>query len=245
MLDDVEGGVCVICIVLSESDVIRFAWQLQIEDLSAEYRCLTACSAEQAMQLLREPYIDAVLLSPERESAALLDALDRLPPLAPPFLLGLGYCAPDGKLMAAQELPAMLRYFGQMGQMPVYCSRHLPMLTALSRSMLQALGVPPHLRAWDFLPDMAALTVVHPPLLHDLTHHLYPLIARHHGITPGAVERRLRLCVESTWSRGGLSELERFFGHSVDPERGKPTNREFLCRVQERLTLAAVKIIRT
>ena len=83
------------------------------------------------------------------------------------------------------------------------------------------------------------LLAAHPPLLHDLKGGLYPLAARRHGLRPDAVERSLRLAVESTWMRGSLPGMERFFGHSVDPERGKPTNREFLFRLQEHLTLAA------
>lgn len=233
-----------ICIILSESESTRYAWQLQVEDLAEDHRCIPAFSAAHALQLLQVQYADVMLLAPGGESAALRDALLRSPPLAPPYLLGMGYEAPDGCLRSAQELPELLQQFHLEGTLPSCCERYLPMLTAISRSMLQALGTPPHLKAWDFLPDMAALTVVHPPLLHDLTHRLYPLIARRHDLTPGAVERRLRLCVESTWSRGSLGPLERFFGHSVDPERGKPTNREFLCRVQERLTLAAGRMTR-
>ena len=90
----------------------------------------------------------------------------------------------------------------------------------------------------------AALTVVHPPLLTDVTHGLYPLMAHRAQLTPCAVERRLRLAIESTWNRGDYDAIARFFGQSVDPERGKPTNREFLCQLQERLTLSARRMER-
>ena len=42
--------------------------------------------------------------------------------------------------------------------------------------------------------------------------------------------------------QGELARLERFFGSSVDPDRGKPTNREFLFRLQERVTLGALRL---
>ena len=112
----------------------------------------------------------------------------------------------------------------------------------LAQGLLNALGVPERLRAWDFLPDMTALTAVHPPLLTNLRGRLYPMAGASCGLSAAAVERSLRLCVESIWSRGNLAVLERFFGSSVDPERGKPTNREFLCRVQERIVLAARRL---
>ena len=57
--------------------------------------------------------------------------------------------------------------------------------------------------------DGAALTAAHPPLLHDLKGGLYPLAARRHGLRPDAVERSLRLAVESTWMRGSLPGIAR------------------------------------
>lgn len=128
--------------------------------------------------------------------------------------------------------------------LPALAAAHLPECTELARQLLTALGMPRTLRAWAFLPEMAALTVVHPPLLTDVTHGLYPLMARRAQLTPCAVERRLRLAIESTWNRGDYDAIARFFGQSVDPERGKPTNREFLCQLQERLTLSARRMER-
>lgn len=115
-------------------------------------------------------------------------------------------------------------------------------LVCLARGLMITLNVPRHLRAWDFLPDMLALCTVHPPVAEDLRGRMYPLLARRHGLSVSAVERRLRMAIESTWSGASLAALERFFGHSVDPERGKPTNKEFIFRVQERLLLSARRL---
>ena len=51
-----------------------------------------------------------------------------------------------------------------------------------------------------------------------------------------------RLLVESTFTGSRLDALERFFGHSVDPERGKPTNKEFLAQLQQRLMTAHARL---
>ena len=40
-----------------------------------------------------------------------------------------------------------------------------------------------------------------------------------------------------------MDALERFFGQSIDPQRGKPTNREFLCRMRERLCFDAARLL--
>ena len=229
------------CIVLGQPEAAR-EWQYAVEDLGAEWRCAVAESSRQAAALLLRP-TDVLLLLRGRESAALLTALSDAPPLSPPWVLGVGTDAPDGRVEHAAQLPGLLQGWHDAGRLPALATRHLPLAQDIAAALLRAMEVPARLRAWEFLPEMAALTVVHPPLLTDLRHGLYPLIARRYGLTPAAVERRLRLCVESTWSRSSLATLERFFGSSVDPERGKPTNREFLCQLHERLTISMRRLV--
>ena len=226
-------------IVLAPREETGRQWQYGVEDLGENWRCSPAYSAEQAVFLLRE-WADVLLLLPCGESRALLQRLTERPPLAPPFVLGEG--APDGPLPGAEELPALLQSCQRELRLPVLSAHHLPAAAEMAAALLRTMEVPARLRAWGFLPEMCALTVVHPPLLSDLQHGLYPLIARRCGMTAAGVERSLRLCVESTWTHGRLDALDRFFGASVDPERGKPTNREFLCRVQSQLTGALQRL---
>ena len=230
------------CIVLAEraDERRRLAWQ--VEDQGADWRCAEAATAAQAYQAMSARPADVLMLAAGPESAALARHLTAHPLLAPPYVLGVGFPAADGVLPDMTLLPTVLMAWKRTGRLPALHTLRLPEATALARGMLHAIGAPTRLRAWDFLPEMAGLTAVHPPLLTDMTHALYPLIARRYGMTPGAVERSLRLWVEAAWSRGDLMAQERFFGSSVDPDRGKPTNREFLCRVQERVTLGARRL---
>lgn len=227
-------------IVLAASENQGWQWQYNVEDLGVDWRCTPTISAEQAIFHLHDG-ADVLLLLPCGEAGQLLRHLAAEPPLAPPFILGTN--APDGPLVPAEELPARLQAWRSALVLPALSGTHLPATRDIASALLRTLAVPQKLRAWTFLPDMCALTVVHPPLLRDLQHGLYPLIAQRHAMTAAAVERSLRLCVESTWMHGSLSALERFFGASVDPEKGKPTNREFLYRVQERLTLSMQRLL--
>ncbi len=227
-------------IVLAPSENLGRQWQYGVENLGPDWRCTPVTSAEQAAFHLREG-ADVLLLLPCGEARPLLRALTAEPPLAPPYILGAN--APDGPLLPAEELAERLRLWREGLILPSLAEHHLPATRDIASALLRTLAVPQKLRAWDFLPDMCALTVVHPPLLNDLQHGLYPLIARRHAMTAAGVERSLRLCVESTWMHGSLAAMERFFGSSVDPEKGKPTNREFLCRIQERLTLSMQRLL--
>lgn len=213
--------------------------QYAMEDQGADWCCRVATHAGQAMAILQDA--EVLYLLPCGESEALLTAWEERPPLAPPYMFGSH--APDGPLPALTELPHRLSDLRRAGRLPMLSARHLPKAIRLADALLQAMAVPTKLHARVFLPEMLALTAVHPPLLRDLKHGLYPLIGGRYAMTAAGVERSLRLCVESTWSRASLDALERFFGASVDPERGKPTNREFLCRMQERLTLSLQRLL--
>lgn len=221
------------CLIVADNPLTLDRALFELENLSDAYTGHTAHQAEQALFCLSACPIEVVLLFPGAPSAQLSQALWTQPPLSPPYLLG----GADGDLPPISALPRWLEETRRTLTLPTLALHRLPTYLPLAVQLLSALDIPPSLRAWDFLPELTVLTMLHPPLLHDLQHFLYPLMARRHGLSVSAVERRLRLAVESTWNRGDYEALERFFGQSVDPDRGKPTNREFLCQLQQRLML--------
>ena len=102
----------------------------------------------------------------------------------------------------------------------------------------QELGMPKNLKGRAYLAFLLDLAVPSPSLLDALTLRLYPAAAARFSTTPAAVERCIRHAIEATWSRGDMAALERLFGLSIDPDRGKPTNREFLAMSAQHLRLA-------
>lgn len=218
-------------------------WILSLENAGEEWSVIQATDYDAAVRLLREGRADVLILGPAPEAQRFCAALTAQPILPPPYMVveeqRAGCCDVVCPPSRMNGLAPMLEQLRQSCRLPVLCLPVVEHMTCLSRALLHTLGVPPRLRAMRFLPDMLALCTLHPALMADLSARLYPLIARRHGITSAAVERSLRLLVESTWNRVPLSTLERFFGHSVDPERGKPTNLEFLAQLQQRLVLAA------
>ncbi len=209
-------------IVLAPTPEVGQKWQYSLENLGEDWLCTPLITAEEALGLLKRT--ELLLIVPCRAGDALLECLERHPPLTPPYILG----GPDGPLCPAEEIPELLSARLRTGCLPALCSRHMLQAKEVAAAFLRMLDVPRRLRAWDFLPEMIAAAVVHPPLLKGLRSHLYPLIAARHGMTAAGVERSLRLCIESTWTHGRLPALERFFGMNVDPEKGKLTNAAFL-----------------
>ena len=56
------------------------------------------------------------------------------------------------------------------------------------------------------------------------------------------VERAIRHAIEVSWNRGDWDLLEEIFGHSVDIDRAKPTNSEFIVTIADKMRLDKLSI---
>lgn len=76
-----------------------------------------------------------------------------------------------------------------------------------------------------------------PDIVGAITKELYPEIANRFDTTVSRVERAIRHAIEVSWNRGDIDLMEEIFGHSVDYDRAKPTNSEFIVTVSDKLRL--------
>ena len=100
-----------------------------------------------------------------------------------------------------------------------------------ARKILLELGAPDHLAGHPYAV-LAIVKVVEnrkSPL--NLSLELYPKLAEHFETSAARVERAIRHLVEVTWMRGDAAVRERYFGNTVNAEKGKPTNAEFIARI--------------
>ena len=56
-------------------------------------------------------------------------------------------------------------------------------------------------------------------------------------LTPSRVERAIRHAIEVAWTRNNVEIIKKFFGHTINTEKGKPTNSEFIAMMADRLRL--------
>ena len=73
-----------------------------------------------------------------------------------------------------------------------------------------------------------------------ITKELYPKIADEFNTTVSRVERSIRHAIEISWNRGNWDYMQEIFGYSVDIDRSKPTNSEFITTVADKLRLEYV-----
>ncbi|HVB10569.1 MAG TPA: sporulation transcription factor Spo0A [Bacillota bacterium] len=103
--------------------------------------------------------------------------------------------------------------------------------------VLHEIGIPAHIKGYLYLREAIILVVQRVELLGGVTKELYPSIAKKFATTPSRVERAIRHAIEVAWSRGNVDLIHKLFGHTVNSDRGKPTNSEFIAMVADKLRM--------
>jgi len=112
-----------------------------------------------------------------------------------------------------------------------------PSLEAVVTDIIHEIGVPAHIKGYQYLREAIILTVNDMDAINAVTKILYPAVAKKFGTTPSRVERAIRHAIEVAWDRGDLETLQKFFGYTVSNIKGKPTNSEFIAMIADSLTL--------
>jgi len=104
--------------------------------------------------------------------------------------------------------------------------------------MIHQMGVPAHVKGYQYLRDAIVSVVLDVSLLGAVTKELYPMIAVKYQTTPSRVERAIRHAIELAWDRGNVDFMNHFFGYTINVDRGKPTNSEFVAMVADKLRMS-------
>lgn len=107
----------------------------------------------------------------------------------------------------------------------------------LVTQMIHEIGVPAHIKGYLYLRTAILMAVDNMDVLNAVTKQLYPDIAREHGTTDTRVERAIRHAIEVAWERGNIDMIHEMFGYTIQADKGKPTNSEFIALMADRIRL--------
>lgn len=102
---------------------------------------------------------------------------------------------------------------------------------------LHELGVPSHIKGYQYIREGIYLIYNNPSIIGGITKELYPEIAKRYNSTTSRVERAIRHAIEISWNRANWDFMEDVFGYSVDIDKAKPTNSEFIVTIADKLRL--------
>lgn len=109
-------------------------------------------------------------------------------------------------------------------------------------NMLHELGIPSHIKGYQYIREAVGMIFENPGIIGGITKELYPDLASKFDTTTSRVERAIRHAIEVSWNRGNIDFMEEIFGYSVDIDKAKPTNSEFMVTIADKLRLDFHKV---
>lgn len=110
-------------------------------------------------------------------------------------------------------------------------------LEMMITEIIHQIGVPAHIKGYHYLREAIILSIKNSEIINSVTKLLYPTVAKKFSTTPSRVERAIRHAIEVAWDRGDIDVLNSYFGYTIQNERGKPTNSEFIAMISDKLRL--------
>ena len=110
-------------------------------------------------------------------------------------------------------------------------------MEAVVTDMIHEIGVPAHIKGYQYLRDAILMSVEDMEMLSSITKILYPTIAKKYQTTSSRVERAIRHAIEVAWSRGKMDTIDALFGYTINNGKGKPTNSEFIALITDKIRL--------
>ena len=112
-----------------------------------------------------------------------------------------------------------------------------PELELMVTEIIHQIGVPAHIKGYHYLREAIILSVKNSDIINSVTKLLYPTVAKTYNTTSSRVERAIRHAIEVAWDRGDIDVLNSYFGYTIQNDRGKPTNSEFIAMISDKLRL--------
>lgn len=176
-----------------------------------------------------------------------------------PLFLAMGNFS-DDKIVARTIALGARYYFMKPVSAEVVCERigellaeeaHLPAkegrvlrragsLDERISSIFISIGIPPHIKGYQYLREGIKMAVEDPSIINNVTKGLYPRIGEKFATSASKVERAIRHAIEVAWNRGRIDAINAIFGVRVYIGTEKPTNSEFIALVADKLILESM-----
>ena len=103
--------------------------------------------------------------------------------------------------------------------------------------IIHKVGVPAHIKGYQYLRRAIIKAIIDRDIINSVTKELYPQVAKDFDTTSPRVERAIRHAIEVAWNRGDQETIQSIFGYTIQSNKGKPTNSEFIAMISDKLRL--------
>ncbi|MDD4370110.1 MAG: sporulation transcription factor Spo0A, partial [Anaerostipes sp.] len=219
-------------------------------------------NGESTLEMIKDKEPDVVLLDiimPQLDGIGVLEELKQNPPKHKPEVIIVSAMGQENVCEEAMELGA--KYFflkpfdtkmmlQKVKEAKYDKNRHRKFIESrehkvitknqleiIITNMIHEIGVPAHIKGYQYLRDSILLAIYDVDILNSITKQLYPTIANRFHTTSSRVERAIRHAIEVAWGRGKMDTIDDLFGYTIHAGKGKPTNSEFIALIADKLRL--------
>lgn len=245
--------------VLVADDTQQFGKECEKELKNAGFDVvLTAKDGNRVISVIETQQIDAVVMDAFMSNGDAIDVLDYInnSPSEKPLVVlmssmssqdfeeqmiksGVDYyfIKPVSPQSVAKRIVRLASWKAEKNKRSVSTLSESDMDIVISDIMRQ-IGVPAHIKGYQYLRTAIKLCVNDNDMLGSVTKILYPTVAKMYNTTASRVERAIRHAIEVAWDRGDVDVLSSYFGYTIQSQRGKPTNSEFIAMIADKLKLS-------
>ncbi len=99
---------------------------------------------------------------------------------------------------------------------------------------LLKLGFQPNLKGYHLLARLITLAYEGQEIM-PLKYNGYKTLSSEFGVGEASIEKDIQNAISAAWLRGDVDVLYNEFGETLDEDKGKPTNKQFVLTALERL----------
>ncbi len=121
-----------------------------------------------------------------------------------------------------------------LSQVASYIMKAVKEMETKIKKYLLGLGFQPNLKGYRLLAKLIGYAFDGKDVL-PLKYSGYAWLANDFGVDSASVEKDIQNAISAAWLRGDVDTLYREFGETLDENKGKPTNKQFVLTALERI----------
>lgn len=101
--------------------------------------------------------------------------------------------------------------------------------------MLHNFGIPSHVDGYYYMSEAIKIVIKQEKI--KITKDVYPILAINFNKKECCIERSIRHAIEIGWLRANIKSINDTFGYSLNIDKDKPTNSEFIFTIANKIKL--------